>query len=170
MDPHNAHWRLQSTPHEGGSGMTVGSLNRQRVLHLLDSFARGDIEAALSCCTDDVDFLTHAPIDVLPHMVPRHGKQQLRDLWQTVWSRYSEIRYRAPHILAEGDEVATYMHTYFKKRSNDRVVQFDMAVFYSFRGGLVAQIREIIDSYDLVQQVLEREIGPLIVGARADGG
>ena len=59
------------------------------------------------------------------------------------------------------------MHTYFKKRSNDRIVQFDMAVFYTFRGGLVAQIREIIDSYDLVQQVLEREIGPLIMDARA---
>ncbi|GAA0007205.1 hypothetical protein BRDID11002_72110 [Bradyrhizobium diazoefficiens] len=34
-----------------------------------------------------------------------------------------------------------------------------MAVFYTFRNGQVAQIREIIDSYDLVQQVLEREIG-----------
>jgi hypothetical protein len=34
----------------------------------------------------------------------------------------------------------------------------------------VAQIREIIDSYDLVQQVLEREIGPLIVEAPVNRG
>jgi ketosteroid isomerase-like protein len=148
--------------------MTVEKLNRQRVLHLLDAVARGDLEAALSCCTDDVDFLTHAPIDVLPHMVPRHGKAELREFWRTIWSRYSEIRYKAPHILAEGEVVATYMQAYFRKRSNDRIVQFDMAVFYSFRGGLVAEIREIIDSYDLVQQVLEREIGPLIAGAGVD--
>lgn len=148
--------------------MTVESLNRQRALHLLDSFAAGDIEAALSCCTDDVDFLTHAPIDILPHMGPRHGKAQLRDLWQTVWSRYSEVRYKAPHLVAGADEVAAYLHAYFRKRSNDRVVQFDMAVFFSFRGGLVAQIREIIDSYDLVQQVLECEIGPLILGQRVE--
>lgn len=149
--------------------MTVEKLNRQRVVQLLDAFARGDLEAALACCTDDVDFLTHAPIDVLPHMVPRHGKAELRELWQTIWSRYSEVRYKAPVIVAEGDEVATYIQTYFRKRSNGRVVQFDMAVFYSFRGGLVAQIREIINSYDLVQQVLEREIGPLIMGAGLDG-
>ena len=148
--------------------MTVEKLNRQRVVHLLDAFARGDIETALSCCTADVDFLTHAPIDVLPHMVPRHGKDELRELWQTIWARYSEIRYRAPHILAEGDAVATYVQAHFRKRSNGRIVQFDMAVFYRFRGGLVAEIRESIDSYDLVQQVLEREIGPLITGARAD--
>ncbi|WP_426611459.1 nuclear transport factor 2 family protein [Bradyrhizobium sp. McL0616] len=150
--------------------MTVESLNRQRVLHLLDTFARGDLEAALACCTDDVDFLTHAPIDVLPHMGRRHGKAELRALWQTVWSRYSEIRYEAPRIIAEGDAVATYLLTYFRKRSNDRIVQFDMAVFYTFRDGLVSEIREIIDSYDLVQQVLEREIGPLIVGVPVDGG
>ncbi|MBC9881978.1 nuclear transport factor 2 family protein [Bradyrhizobium sp. INPA01-394B] len=145
--------------------MTVESLNRQRVLHLLDAFARGDIEAALSCCTDDVDFLTHAPIDVLPHLGPRHGKAELRELWQTVWSRYQEIRYKAPHIVAGGDDVAIYLHGYFTKRSNGRIVQFDMTVFYTFRNGQIAQIREIIDSYDLVQQVLEQEIGPLIVGA-----
>ena len=146
--------------------MTVEKLNRQRVVNLLDAFARGDIEAALACCTDDVDFLTHAPIDVLPHMVPRHGKEELRELWQTIWSRYSEIRYKAPHILAEGEAVATYMQAYFKKRSNDRIVQFDMAVFYTFRGGLVAEIREIIDSYDLVQQVLERDLAAAIAVTR----
>jgi ketosteroid isomerase-like protein len=168
MDLRAGRWRLQCSAKEGGSGMSVESLNRQRVLHLLDAFSRGDIEAALACCTDDVDFLTHAPIDVLPHMGPRHGKQELRELWQTIWSRYSEIRYRAPHIVTEGDEVATYLHTYFTKRGNGRVVQFDLAVFYSFRNGQIAQIREIIDSYDLVQQVLEREIGPLIVGTGVD--
>ncbi|GLR87042.1 nuclear transport factor 2 family protein [Bradyrhizobium iriomotense] len=149
--------------------MTVESLNRQRVLHLLDTFARGDLDAALACCTDDVDFLTHAPIDVLPHLVPRHGKAELRKLWQTVLSRYSEIRHEPAHIVVEGDRVATYLRTFFRKRTNARIVQVDMAVFYTLRDGLVSEIREIIDSYDLVQQVLEREIGPLIVGAPVEG-
>ena len=144
--------------------MTVETLNRQIVLNLLDALARGDIETAVSRCTDDVDFLTHAPIDVLPHMGPRHGKAELRELWQTVDARYSEIRYQLPQMVAEGDMVAVYLRAFFRKRSNARVVQFDLAIFYSFRDGRIAQIREIIDSYDLVQQVLEREIGPLITG------
>jgi uncharacterized protein len=150
-------------------GMTIETLNRQRVLHLLDRFAGNDVEGALSCCTDDVDFLTHAPIDVLPHMGPRRGKAELRELWRTVQARYSETRYEVPQIVAEGDTVAAYLHVFFRKRGNERIVQVDMAVFYTFRDGLVAQIREIIDSYDLVQQVLEREIGPLIKGERVDG-
>ncbi len=144
----------------------VENLNRQRVLNLLETFAAGDIEGALERCTDDVDFLSHAPIDVLPHMGPRRGKAELRDLWQTVHSRYSDIRYEVPLLVAEGDQVAAYLRAFFRKRSNDRIVQFDMAVFFSFRDWRVAEIREVIDSYDLVQQVIEREIGPLIMGSR----
>ncbi|UVO27852.1 nuclear transport factor 2 family protein [Bradyrhizobium arachidis] len=149
--------------------MTVDSLNRQRVLALLEAFSAGDIERTLSFCTDDVDFLTHAPVDVLPHLGPRHGKEEMRQLWTLVQSRYSEIRYEVPQIVAEGDTVATNLRTFFRKRRNGRIVAVDMAVFYTFRDGQVAQIREIIDSYDLVQQVLEREIGPLILGESVEG-
>jgi ketosteroid isomerase-like protein len=146
----------------------VEQLNRQRVLALLDDFSAGDIEAALSRCSDDVDFLTHAPIDILPHMIPRHGKAELREMWQTVHARYSSMRYEAPMLLAEDDKAAAYLRVFFQKRSNARIVQFDMAVFYGFRDGRIAQIREIIDSFDLVQQVLERDIAAMLAASPPD--
>jgi ketosteroid isomerase-like protein len=37
-------------------------------------------------------------------------------------------------------------------------VQFDIAVFYTLRDGRIAEIREIMDTFDLVQQVLERDV------------
>jgi ketosteroid isomerase-like protein len=37
-------------------------------------------------------------------------------------------------------------------------VQFDIAVFYTLRDGRIAQIREVMDSFDLVQQLLERDV------------
>ncbi len=137
-------------------------LNRQRVLAFLDDFASGDVERGLARCSDDVDFLTHAPVDILPHMGPRRGKAELREMWKTVHARYGSIRYEAPIIVAEGDKVAAYLRTFFKKRSNERIVQFDMAGFYTLRDGLIAQIREIIDSFDLVQQVLERDVSEIL--------
>lgn len=147
---------------------TVEHLNRRRVLNLLDALSARDIEGALECCTDDVDFLSHAPVDVLPHMGPRHGKAELRDLWQTVLSRYSALRYEVPLIVADDRQVAAYVRAFFRKRRNNRIVQFDIAIFYGFRGGHIAQIREVIDSYDLVQQVIERDIAPLIMASRRD--
>lgn len=154
---------------EGGQEMTVEQLNRRRVLNLLDRLAAHDLEGTLDCCTDDIDFLTHAPIDVFPHLGPRRGRDELHQMWRTVLSRYSEIRYEVPQIVAEGDLVAANIRTFFKKSTNGRMVQVDMAAFFTLRDGKIAQIREVIDSYDLVQQVLEREIGPLILGEIVEG-
>jgi ketosteroid isomerase-like protein len=140
----------------------VEHLNRQRVLNLLDAYYSGDIEGALSRCSDDVDFVANAPVDILPHLGHRHGKAEVRQMWQTIHARYSSMRYEVPIIVAEGDKVAVHIRVFFRKRSNDRIVQFDIAVFYTLRDGRVAQIREITDSFDLVQQVLERDVAAVL--------
>jgi ketosteroid isomerase-like protein len=145
----------------------VENLQRQRVLNFLDAFYAGDIEGALARCSDDVDFLANAPVDILPHMGRRHGKAEVRQMWRTVHSRYSNMRYEVPMIVAEGDKVAVIIRVFFRKRSNDRIVQFDLAAFYSFRDGRIAEIREILDTFDLVQQVLERDVSAVLAEGAA---
>src|SRR3979490_1346401 len=103
----------------------VEQLNRQRVLNMLEAFYSGDIEGALARCADDVDYLASAPIDILPHMGHRHGKAEVRQMWQTVHARYSSMRYEVPVIVAEGDKVAVIIRAFFRKSSNDHIVQFD---------------------------------------------
>ena len=136
----------------------VEQLNRQRVLNFLDVFYSRDIEGALACCCDDVDFVANAPIDIMPHMGHRRGKAAMREMWSTIYTRYSSMRYEMANIVAEGDTVAVNLRAFFRKQDNDRTIQFDIAVFYTFRGGRIAEIREIIDTFDLVQQVLERDV------------
>jgi hypothetical protein len=43
-------------------------------------------------------------------------------------------------------------------------VQFDLAAFYTLRDGRISHIREIIDTFDLIQQLLERDLGAELVG------
>ena len=140
----------------------VEHLNRQRVLNLLEAYYSGDIEGALSRCSDDVDFVANAPVDILPHLGHRRGKAEVREMWKTIHARYSSMRYEVPIIVAEGDKVAAHIRVFFRKRSNDRIVQFDIAVFFTLRDGRVTQIREIMDSFDLVQQVLERDVAAVL--------
>ncbi|MGH6681898.1 MAG: nuclear transport factor 2 family protein, partial [Bradyrhizobium sp.] len=109
----------------------IASLNRQRVLNFLEAFVAGDVEGALSCCADDVDYLASAPIDILPHMGHHHGKAEARKLWQTVHARYDNLRHEVRTIVAEGDKVAVDLRAFFRKRTNQRIVQFDMAAFYT---------------------------------------
>ena len=140
----------------------VEHLHRQRVLHMLEAFYAGDIEGALSRCSDDVEFFANAPIDILPHLGHHTGKDEVRQMWKTVHGRYSSMRYQVPVIIAEGDKVAAHIRVFFGKRSNNRIVQFDIAAFYTLREGRIVSIREIMDSFDLVQQVVERDIITLL--------
>jgi ketosteroid isomerase-like protein len=76
------------------------------------------------------------------------------------------MRYEVATIIAEGDKVAANIRLFFRKRSNDRIVQFDLAVFFTLRDGRVTQIREILDTFDLVQQVLERDVAAVLAETR----
>ena len=142
----------------------TADLHRQRVLNFLELFYAGDIEGALGRCTDDVDFFSNAPVDILPHMGHHHGKAEMRQMWQIIHERYSSMRYEVPITVAEADKVAACIRVFFRKRSNERIVQFDLAVFYTFRDGRIAQIREVIDTFDLVEQVLERDVSAALTG------
>ena len=142
----------------------VESLNRQRVLNFLDVFYSGDTEGALARCSDDIEFFSNAPIDILPHMGHHRGKDDVRRMWQTVHSRYSEMPYDLPIIVTEADKVAANIRVYFRKVTNGRVVQFDIAAFYVLRDNRITRIREIMDTFDLVQQVLECDITTILTG------
>lgn len=142
----------------------TAEINRQRVLSHLDVFYSGDIEGALARCTDDITFTANAPVDLLPHMGHRQGKAAMREMWTAVHGRYSDMRYEVPILIAEGDRVAAHIRAFFRKRSNGRMVQFDIASFFTLRDGLVAEIREIIDTLDLVEQVLERDVSGILTG------
>jgi len=140
------------------------NINRQRVLTLLDAFYAGDIEDALARCTEDLEYVAPAPIEILPHMGHHRGRDDVRKVWRTVHDRYSRMRYEARTIVTEADTVAMELRVFFTKRGTGRIVQFDIAAFFTLRDGQICRLREIIDTFDLVQQVLERDLSALLMG------
>jgi uncharacterized protein len=146
----------------------VDDLHRQRVLNFLDVFYSGDIEGALARCTDDIEFFSNAPVDILPHMGHHSGKADVREMWEIVHARYSGMRYEVPILVAEGDKVAANIRVFFRKSTNDRMVQFDIAAFYTLRDGRIARIREIMDTFDMVEQVLERDVAAILTASKPE--
>ena len=143
--------------------------HRQRMLEFFNVLYSGDVEGALAFCTDDVEFLANAPVDILAHMVHRRGKAEMREMWTAVAARYSEMRCEVPTLVVEGDKVAANIRVFFRKNINQRMVQFDVAAFYTLRDGQISHIREIIDTFDLVEQLLERDVAAILTGRRSSG-
>lgn len=138
------------------------TVNRACVEKFLSAFYSGDVETALSCLDDEIDFLAHAPVDILPHLGHRRGKPAVREMWSTLHNRYSHMRYDLPFIAEEADSAAVIIRVYFRKSHKDRVIQMDIADFYRFRAGRIVQIRQFMDSFDVAQQVLERDLGAFL--------
>jgi len=143
--------------------------HRRRMLEFFNVLYSGDVEGALACCTDDVEFLANAPVDILPHMGHRRGKAEMREMWTAVAARYSEMRCEVPTLVVEGDKVAANIRVFFRKNINQRMVQFDVAAFYTLRDGQISHIREIIDTFDLVEQLLQRDVAAILTGRRSNG-
>ena len=137
-------------------------VTRKTILEFLEAFYSGDTARALALCTDDIDFIAYAPVELLPHLGHKRGKQQMAETWTTLHARYSEMRYEVPHLVAEADRAACIIRIFFRKSRRDRVVQTDIADFYTLRKGRIAQIRQFMDSFNVVEQVLERDVTSLL--------
>ena len=72
------------------------------------------------------------------------------------------MRYEVQYLVAEDDRAACIIRIFFHKSERDRVVQTDIADFYTFRDGRIAQIRQFMDSYNVVEQVLEQDVSALL--------
>jgi ketosteroid isomerase-like protein len=127
-------------------------VTRKTILEFLEAFYSGDTARALELCTDDIDFIAYAPVDLLPHLGQKRGKQQMAETWKTLHARYSEMRYEVLHLVAEADRAACIIRIFFRKSRRDRVVQTDIADFYTLREGRIAQIRQFMDSFNVVEQ------------------
>ena len=131
---------------------------RQRVLDYLDAFYAGDVLRTLDCCDDEIDMISYAPVELFPHLGHKHGKAWVPEALQTQKKRYSSRKYEIKFMAVEGDKAAAMLRLLMQKRNDRRIVQFDVAEFYTLRDGRIAEYRAFFDSFDLVQQLLGQDL------------
>jgi uncharacterized protein len=136
----------------------VRDLHRQRVLRFLNAYYSGDVDTATACCDDDFDSITHAPIELFPHLGHKHGKAWVAEMIRIQQQRYSSRKYEIRFLAIDGDKVATIQQITVRKGNDNRVLQLDVAEFFTFRGGRILTHRSFFDSFDLVQQLLGQDL------------
>ena len=133
-------------------------LARQRVLDYLDAFYAGDVLGALECCDDEIDSITYAPIELFPHLGHKHGRAWISEAIQIQQERYLTRRYEITFIAVDGLKIATTQRVFMQKRNDQRLVQFDLAEFFTLHAGRIIRHRSFFDSFDLIQQLLGRDL------------
>ena len=135
---------------------------KEIVMGALDAIYGRDVARAATFYHDDIDYIGYAPIEFFPGMGAKRGRSDLMRAIASLHERYSSMRHEVEFIAAEGDTVATLVRVHLQKQGNARIVQFQVANFFRLKDGLIAQQRQFIDSFDVLQQVMEVDLGELL--------
>lgn len=131
---------------------------RECVITFLDAFYAGDIAGAEACCHEGVSSLTHAPVDLFPNLGLKQGRAWLGEIIRIQQQRFTQRRHVLRFIAADGLRVATICDLTFAKRRDGRVVQVSAGEFFTLSGGRIFEHRAYFDSFDLVQQLIGRDL------------
>ena len=131
---------------------------RQRVLDYLEAFYAGDVLRTLDCCDDEIDIITYAPVELFPHLGHKHGKAWMPEAIQNQKKRYLSRKYEIKFMAVEGGKASVMSRLRMEKRNDRRVVQFDVAEFFTLRDGRILEYRSFFDSFDLIQQLLGQDL------------
>jgi len=72
------------------------------------------------------------------------------------------MRHEVPFLIADDNRAAAIINIFFRKSLTDRIVQTSVAYFYTFRGGRIASIQQFFDTFDAIEQTLERDITSML--------
>jgi uncharacterized protein len=116
--------------------------NLETVRAIYDAFGRGDVDAILERCTDDVDWSSDAAIAVAPWQGPKRGKAELPSFFAGI-AQTGPVNEFTPLSFTSNnnDEVMVFLRYAFTVTATGKDVATNLHHFWRFRDGKVAYYR-----------------------------
>ena len=115
-----------------------------------------DVALAVSFIADDVDWLVQGPVDLFAFFGQRHGKAAVLEGYREVDRKLEITGYKVEALLVEGDRAAALIRMTAVVRETGKVMSVRTSQFSRFRDGKIVEMHAVLDSYDMVEQVLGR--------------
>jgi ketosteroid isomerase-like protein len=131
---------------------------RALVQALYDAYARGDAERVAALIHDDIDWVMYAPVSVFAFAGPRRGRDAVMAALASIASSYALLHYQREVVVVDGDRAAVMADVSFRQHTTGRTLRFRVANFLRCSDGQVIEFREFIDTFDVVEQALGREL------------
>jgi len=137
--------------------MTEHSLWRfSRALHrAIKERHSEDLETLIE---EDVDWAIYGPIDMFPFFGARRGKEAVLEVIRQIADNFEIHRFDRETIMLGVDCAASMLRYSLTALDSNRPISLRLAHFAQFRAGRLANIRVLLDTFDLVEQVLGRPI------------
>jgi ketosteroid isomerase-like protein len=131
-------WRFSRALH--------GAIN-QRQLHDLDDLIDEDVQWAI-----------YGPIDMFPFLGARRGKPAVLEVIRQISENFQLHRFDRETIMLGTDTAASMLRYSLTALDSNKPISVRLAHFAQFKAGRLGSIRVVVDTFDLVEQVLGQPI------------
>jgi uncharacterized protein len=116
--------------------------NIETVRTIYEAFGRGDVDAILERCTDDVDWAADAAIEAAPWHGVKHGKNEVPSFFAGI-AQTGPVTEFTPLSFAGNDEgdVMVFLRYAFTVTATGKDVATNLHHYFRFRDGKVSYYR-----------------------------
>lgn len=111
-----------------------------------------------STLDSNVDWAIYGPIDMFAFMGTRRGKRAVIDVVREISDMVTLHRFDRESIILGEDSAASLMRYSVTPQASGNPISVRVAHFTQFRMGRLISLRAVIDTFDLVEQSLGRQI------------
>jgi ketosteroid isomerase-like protein len=111
-----------------------------------------------SVLDDNVDWAIYGPIDMFAFFGARRGKRAVIDVVRQMSDLVQLHRFDRESIMLGDDTAASLMRYSLTPTRSGNPISVRVAHFAQFRGGRLTSLRALVDTFDLVEQTLGRQI------------
>ena len=107
---------------------------------------------------DEVDWAIFGPIDMFPYLGARQGKEAALDSISQIADNFRVHKIKQEEIVLGDEQASALLRCSLNSNDTNRPISVRIAAFIRFRDGKVTSLRAVIDTFDLVEQALGRQI------------
>jgi len=107
---------------------------------------------------DEVEWAIYGPIDMFPFFGARRGKAAVLEVCRQIADNVRVHRFDRESVMLGVDTAASMMRFSLTALDSNKPISLRLAQFAQFKGGRLASMRVIVDTFDLVEQALGRPI------------
>ncbi len=134
------------------------SLTKERLNALYAAFRLPKIDFLLDAFDEQIEFLSYAPLQAFPFLGHHRGKAEMAVVLEAGYAEFEFITYEPVFMVCEAEDAAVIIFARFFHRRTRRSVQTMIAHFIRFREGRIIELREFMDSFGAVEQILGHKI------------
>jgi ketosteroid isomerase-like protein len=131
---------------------------RDIVRRLYAAYEARDFDHVAAVLHDDIDWMIYSPVSVFPFAGHRKGRAAVLQAMADIGTQYLLESYLPEIIIVDGERAAVMSDASFNQRATNRVLRFRIANFLRFQDGKLIEFREFVNSFDVVEQALGREL------------